>query len=357
MRIVPALVPLVLLGGLLGCPKNGDQASPPPSPNEPTKPMAGGEMRLDPATVIATWSGQQMTYGELYEKRKSVFSKLKTKYLQDLYAAEQRELEAFVIEQLVENAAKAKNQTQEQYLGAIANGATVKDEDILKFYEQRVKQTGQPLEEIKPRIAAYLMQAAQQEAVRAEFKRLLAEAKLEVKVPAPEGAVASFELAGRPFKGNPEAKIKIVEFSDFQCPYCDRARIEISKVVAAFPNDVVYYFLHFPLDSHPEARNAAIAAECANRQGKFWELHDKMFENQAQISATSIDQMASHVGLDGVKYNACKTDPEVAKLVEADLAQGEDAGVEGTPAFFINGIQFQKGVPSEDDIKALLSKS
>ena len=349
------LVPLFFVAGLLGCPKNGDQA-PPPQPQSDAKPVAVGEMRMDPNTVVATWNGQQMTYGQLYEKRKSVFSKLKFKYLQDLYAAEQRELEAYVIEQLVDAAAKAKNQTQEQYLTEIANKASVKDEDILKFYEQRVKQTGQPLEEIRPRIAAFLMQSAQQEAVRAEFKRLLADAKLEVKVPAPEGAVISFDVAGRPVKGNPNAKIKIVEFSDFQCPFCDKARTEISKVVAAFPNDVAFYFLHFPLDSHPEAHGAAIAAECANRQGKFWELHDKMFENQATLTAPNIDQFATQLGIDMAKFGTCKSDPEVAKMVAADQAQGEEAGVEGTPSFFINGIQYSKGIPTEDDIKQLLAK-
>src|SRR5688572_15008427 len=101
------LVPLFFLAGLLGCPKNGDQAPPPqPQPQSGAKPVAVGEMRLDPNTVVATWGGKQMTYGQLYEKRKSVFSKLKFKYLQELYAAEQRELEAFVIESLVEEQAK-----------------------------------------------------------------------------------------------------------------------------------------------------------------------------------------------------------------------------------------------------------
>jgi hypothetical protein len=181
----------IFLAGLLGCPKNGDQASPPNPQHDPgAKPVAVGEMRMDPSTVVGTWNGQKITYGELYEKRKSVFSKLKFKYLQDLYSTEQRELEAFVLEQLVDQAAKAKNQTQEQYLTEIANKATVKDEDIMAFYEARVKQSGQPLEEVKPRIAAYLMQAAQQEAVRAEFKRLTAEAKLEINLPAPEGVMA-----------------------------------------------------------------------------------------------------------------------------------------------------------------------
>jgi protein-disulfide isomerase len=353
MQTARRLVPVFFVAGLLGCPKNGDQA-PPPQPQNDAKPAAAGEMRLDPNTVVATWSDQRMTYGELYEKRKSVFNKLKFKYLQDLYAAEQRELEAYVIEQLVEKAAKAKNQTQEQYLNAIASTATVKDEDILKFYEQRVKQTGQPLEEIKPRIAAYLMQSAQQEAVRLEFKRLLAEAKLEMKVPAPEGATVEFQLAGRPFMGDPNAKIKIVEFSDFQCPYCDRARVEMTKTMASFPKDVAFYFLHFPLDSHPEARPAAAAAECANRQGKFWPLHDKLFENAQALSPTVIDQLAQQVGLDMAMFNACKSDPTVTKLVAEDQAQGEEAGVEGTPSFFINGVPYSKGVPTEEDIRALL---
>ena len=94
----------------------------------------------------------------------------------------------------------------------------------------------------------------------------------------------------------------------------------------------------------------------ANAQGKFWPMHDKLFENQQAISAESIDQFAQQVGLDMAKYGTCKGDPEVAKLIDADQSQGEEAGVEGTPSFFINGVQHARGIPTEDDIRALLRK-
>jgi protein-disulfide isomerase len=348
----PLLAALLLAAA--GCTKNGNQAPPKPADAPPAAAAKVGGARLDAARVIATWDGGQMTYGELFEKRRAALTKLERKYYQDLYAAEQREVEAQLLEMLIEKAAAAKGKKRDEYLQEIVRAAAVSDADILQFYEARVKATGEPLESAKPKIASYLMNAAQQTAMRNEFGRLLKEAKVEIDIPPPDGALARFDLGGRPIQGKQGAKVTIVEFSDFECPYCDRARGEIGKVVAAFPNDVAFYFLHFPLDMHQNARPAAIAAQCANLQGKFWELHDRLFEMQSSLSPETIAKLGPEIGLDKGRFDQCLMDPEVAKFVDADSAQGEDAGVEGTPSFFINGVHYSKGIPTVDDIKALI---
>lgn len=347
---------------LFACPKNGDQTSPKANPDKAkatpdTSAAAASSARLEAGTVVATWEGGQMTYGELIEKRKSVFSRLRVKQLQELYTTEQRELEAYIVEELIKSEAAKKSQTQEEYLGEIARAVEVSQDDILQFYEARVKASGQTLEQSKAKITAYLMNMKQQEAIRGEFKRLADQAKVDMRIPPPEGVVVKFELAGRPMRGKDDAKITIVEFSDFECPFCDKARLEINKVVDAYPNDVKFYFLHFPLTMHPNAKSAAIAAECANRQGKFWEVHDLLFMNQNNLNEGIIRDAAVKGGADQAKLDACMKDPAIATFVDADMKQGEEAGVEGTPSFFINGVHYDKGIPTVEAIKAIIEKS
>ncbi len=152
-----------------------------------------------------------------------------------------------------------------------------------------------------------------------------------------------------PLRGNPEAPITIVEFSDFQCPYCSRASKTVEQVLAKYPEDVKLAYAHFPLNFHPWARPAAIASECAaNQDGSaFWKLHDYFFENQKQITEQNVldkarDVLASaNIDLDA--WSTCAEDAgsaeyvAAAQKVDAQAALGTELGVTGTPGFFING--------------------
>lgn len=348
----------VLLGALLvACPKPAE------TPRKDDPPAAGGaaasgDTRLPRSTVVATWAGGQLTYGELLDKKSSTFNKLKNKYYQDLHTTEQRELEGIVVEMLVKKAAAAKGQSDEEYMKSIAGDPTVTEQQIVEFYEKNVKSSPQapPLDAIRDRIRQYLQMSGQQEKMKAEIDRLKTEAQMTVNLPAPESSMAKFDLAGRPFKGNKDAKVTIVEFSDFQCPYCSRATPGVEALLQAYPNDVKVYFLHFPLSFHEKAMPAAIAAECANRQNKFWDLHDKIFANQGSLSEEQTAKFAGEVGLDVAKWTECLKDPTVKAFVSADMQQGEEAGVQGTPSFFINGVQYSQGVPTVEAVKPIVEK-
>ena len=152
---------------------------------------------------------------------------------------------------------------------------------------------------------------------------------------------------GSPVTGPANAKITLVEFSDFQCPYCSKAVIQIAATLKAYPNDVRLIFKQYPLDSHPQAAISAAASLAAHAQGKFWPLHDVMFANRPKLSREAILAWAKEIGVDMKKFVADMDSPETRKTVLRDQADGDKAGVEGTPTFFINGQKYNGDLAPE----------
>ncbi|WP_160713660.1 DsbA family protein [Chitinophaga solisilvae] len=140
--------------------------------------------------------------------------------------------------------------------------------------------------------------------------------------------------------GNPQGTIELVEYGDFQCPYCGEAYPLVKHMLQAL-QDVKFIFRHFPLsEAHEYATDAALAAEAAGRQGKFWEMHDALYENQAQLSEGLLSQLAKILRLDMKQFAADMEDHQLLSKVEADFESGVRSGVNGTPTFFINGKRY-----------------
>lgn len=152
--------------------------------------------------------------------------------------------------------------------------------------------------------------------------------------------------AGGPAFGPADAPVLIVEYSDFECPYCSRLAESMRQVEQRFGDQVRIEFRHFPLDFHVNARPAAIASECAHRQGQFKPYHDALFRQQRDLGADALAAIAAQTGLDVDAWQACIADPEVAAIVDQDQADGGAIGVRGTPAFFINGVGYVGGWPA-----------
>lgn len=163
--------------------------------------------------------------------------------------------------------------------------------------------------------------------------------------------------------GSNSAPVTIVEFSDFQCPFCrsffEGAYAQIKKDYID-TGKVKVAFRHYPLPFHSAARPSALAAECAAEQGKFWQLHDKMFLEQAKkgtgtisYGTTELKQWAAEIGLTASKFNSCLDNSKYASKVDADIADGAKYGVSGTPSFFVNGKQLVGAQPFEK-FKALI---
>jgi protein-disulfide isomerase len=158
---------------------------------------------------------------------------------------------------------------------------------------------------------------------------------------------------GSPAMGPKDARITLVEFSDFQCPYCAEAAPQLTAILKAYPAELRLVFKQFPLDIHSQAAQAAAAALAAHNQGKFWALHDALFAHRRDLSRQGILSAASGLGLDMKRFEADMDSADTRKAVERDLAEGEGAGVQGTPTVFINGQRYN-GRISRDALTTVL---
>lgn len=203
----------------------------------------------------------------------------------------------------------------------------------------------------------------------AEIKVELAKREEEKKKEAAERVTKlAASVQGRPFRGNKDAKVTIVEFSDFQCPFCARGATTMEEVVAKYPNDVKFVFQHFPLPFHPWAKPAAIAANCAGDQdpAAFWLLHDKYFEHQKDLQPSDVVAKSKEYlqgsKVDIAKWETCAGDTNSAEYkaqlakVDADTAFGQSLGVTGTPGFFVNG-EFLNGAQPIGAFVPLIEKA
>ena len=157
------------------------------------------------------------------------------------------------------------------------------------------------------------------------------------------------------YRGAAEPLVTIVEFSDFQCPFCGRAMPTLDQIEKAYGDKVRIVFKHLPLGMHAKAPAAHAAAEAAHRQGKFWEMHDKIFANQDAMSPEKYREYAKEIGLDVARFDRDVADASLKKRIDDDAAEAARLGVSGTPAFFVNGRYLAGAVPFER-IKVLLDE-
>lgn len=151
-----------------------------------------------------------------------------------------------------------------------------------------------------------------------------------------------------------KAKVVLVEYSDYECPFCSRHHPTLQALVDKYGDDVAWVYRHFPLTSiHPEAKPAALAAECANEQGKFWEFTDEMFANQASLGDDFYLEVAGDLGLNVNKFTECYESEKYKDVVDEQMASGRAAGVSGTPATFVNG-QMISGAVDQSSFEELI---
>ncbi len=168
----------------------------------------------------------------------------------------------------------------------------------------------------------------------------------------PSANTSSLEEGGHT-KGNPDATVRIVEFSDFQCPACGSAYGTVKRIFSEYSDRISFTYRHFPLTSiHPFAFKASEASECAADQGKFWEMHDKMFENQSALKVSDLKGYASSIGLDSVAFDSCLDSGKYASKVSSHITYGNSLGVNSTPTFYINGQKYSN--LTYDQFKAVI---
>ncbi|MDR0965431.1 MAG: DsbA family protein [Myxococcales bacterium] len=301
----------------------------------------------NPDQVVATFGDEKLTMGEV--------DKLIAK---DVFAMRQQAIEATVLTRLIEKEAKAAGKEPEDFLRGIAESAEaapIPEDQLKAMYEQLKPRLGdKSFEETKPMLEQMLKQEGQKKAVmdyieglkkKANVKILLEEPKVEVK-------------ADGPAMGPVDAPVTIITFSDFECPYCARAAQTMHKLVNNNAGKIRLVFRSYPLPFHKNAKKASEAALCANEQGKFWEMHDKLFESteaKTPLTREEFGKLASALGLDMAAFDTCLDSGKFGAQIEEDMKIGQQAGVEGTPAFFING-RFVSGARPLEDFQTIVDQ-
>jgi protein-disulfide isomerase len=316
------------------------------------KAASGGELVI-PAlpAIVANVNGQPVTAADLEKLTKSGDLEAVMK----LYQGREQALEQLVIEKLIDAEAAKAGKSRDDLLKAEIEGKVTPptDAEIQSFFDKNVSRMppGATLDQFRDQIVQRMTKEKQGARMREYIEQLKKGAGVETFLPAFSVDVPA--RTGAPVKGNASAPVKIIEFSDFQCPYCTRAADTVKEVLTKYGDKVSVEYRHFPLDFHKRAHRAAEGSECANQQGKFWEYHDLLFANQSALEENNLKDYAAKAGLDVAKFDACMADAGTAKIVDADMENGASVGMSGTPGFYINGKLLAGAVPIEEFAKVI----
>lgn len=282
------------------------------------------------STVVAEVGGVKVTMGELEQEESSKLLAAHYTY----YQAESRALEELVDKRLVEQKAKSEGLTYEQLVDRDIR-SQVKDptEDQMKVYYEGLE-TEQPYEAVRQKILDKIRDVRLNRATAAYVRALRAETPVFIALAPPQ---VNVETANAAATIGPKAPVvTLVEFADYECPYCQRVAADLSRLQHDLGDKVALSYKDFPLPMHAHAEKAAEAGRCAAKQGKFWELHDQLFKSHS-LEVDEIKEQAHKLGLDATLFDKCLDSGEEAAAVEADRKEGVKLGINGTPSFFING--------------------
>ena len=302
-----------------------------------------------PATkpgVVAKIGGEEITEEQLIGEDKMDFFELKKRE----YELKMDRVNRLITEKMIGAEAKKANMSLEDYVNksVIKGDVKISDAEIKKFIADKKIPESQVNDQIKERTKAFMANEKRQNTIQAYIAKLTKSNPVEVYFEKPKMDV-KVEAGNAPLLGKKNAKIQIVEFSDFQCPFCSRAAETVHEVKKKYGDKVAISFKHFPLPMHKDARPAAEASMCVNEQStdKFWKYHDLLFKAQDKMDAAALEANAKTVGADVAKFKACLESKKYAQLVADDIAYGEKVGVRSTPTFFVNGQIINGAVPLE----------
>ncbi len=316
--------------------------------------------------VVAEVQGVPITREDLQRGAAEALEKWKTESLQfeakqkrARHEILQKQLDALVAEELVTLEAEEQGLSDEELLEKeVSNFEEPTEAEVDAFYQANQQRLQGPRAQLLPLIRQYLADLKTEQIYQDYIDQLEAKYGVTTHFPPLRTPIAT---EGHPSHGSADAPVTIVEFSDFECPYCLAMLSTIKNLQEAYGEKVRLVYRQFPLTSiHPNAQKAAEASLCANDQGKFWEMHDLMFEDQSGLSVEALAKKALSLELDGTTFETCLSTNKYAEQVKQDVRDGTVAGVSGTPAVFINGRALIGNVPYskvaeiiDDELKAL----
>jgi protein-disulfide isomerase len=307
-----------------------------------------------PETTVAVIGTEQITLAQLPPSTQTDLEESERRYqnrLRQLAIEHRREQHAildahvnnYVDRKLLQTEAQAHHETVEQLIEGVKN-PEVSDADIRAFYEQHRQQFNQPFEAEMVPITRYLTEQAIEQHKRAYLAGLRTRYAAHVTLEPLREEVA----ADGPSRGPAQARVTVIEFADFQCPYCRRMEPVLRQMLAKYPRDVRLVYRQMPLtDLHPDALHAAEASLCAAAQGKFWEMHDALFTDPPALDVAGLKATAARVGLESGQFDLCLASGTTEARVKQDVDDALAHGVDGTPGLFINGRFFSGTMPFE----------
>ncbi len=285
--------------------------------------------------VIAVVDGKRIWKSQMEEELRAATSPLD----QERYALElewiDKKAEQMLLAREAERLQTTISDLQARWLGS---PAAVSEEEV----EARLRETGMPRQaENVARVRAEISDERRRQSRATRMSDLGSRYRLEILLKRPPVHALRADLAKAHLAGRSDARVQLVVFSDFQCPYCQRLAPIVKRIREEFPDDVLIAFRQFPLRSHPRAIPAAVAAECAAEQGAFWEYHDRLFSDGGNLSDEKLSQLAAAIGLDQSRFRQClKTEPP-RQRVEASFQDALKVGIEGAPVLYLNGLRVE----------------
>lgn len=290
-------------------------------------------------------AGKKYDLSDVKKSSPILYSKFQTEYTNLL----KNTLGEFAQEKLFEIVAQEKNTKPSEVLKEGFVPTEPSDTEIATIYNTYKSQfNGQPLPQVKDQIANLLKNQQEEQHMQRLYKEILAKYPVEFLLKEPEEMRIPVEKKNNPSLGKDSAKITVIEFADFECPYCRRSQEVNRRLREKYKEEIEWVVRDFPLPFHENAMYAHIAANCSIPQGKYWQVFDTFFENSGNLSQANVDYLVTKVGVNKEQYQECMKDrSKLQKEVQEDIDDGQKVGVNGTPAFFINGIFVSGALPFE----------
>ena len=264
------------------------------------------------------------------------------------YKLKRDALDKIIRRKVVEAEAKKRGLTPDELLKQEVDSKIPEpsDEEAKGYFLAAQNQATLSFETVKPQVKQFIMNAEIQRARKVYEDKLRANTDIAILLQPPTVHV-TYDPAR--VEGNPNAPVTIVEFADYQCPFCKKSEETVKALLGKYDGKVKLAFLDFPLtEIHGQAAGSAEAARCALAQGKFWEYHNSLFADPSKLDEASLIDRAQKLHLDETAFRSCLSSGKFRDDIQANRLQGVDAGVTGTPAFFINGVFLSGAQPQEE---------
>jgi protein-disulfide isomerase len=302
--------------------------------------------------TLAEVNGEAITSADV---ERGLGTKLST-LEEQLYTLKRDELESLIAQRLLAQEAARRGVSVSGLVDAevTAKVGLVTEKEVDDFYQANKERLRGDESAMRENIRAHLQQQKLFARRRAFVDSLRSQAKVVVTLQAPPVVRVAVSTDGAPVRGPKDAPVTLVEFSDFQCPFCQRVEPTLKQLFERYPGKIRLVYRDFPLEGlHPQARPAAEAARCANDQGKFWEYHDVLYTNTLRGDPGEFRRYAEQVGLDVPKFEQCVSSRAHRAGVQGDMEEGSRLGVTGTPSFFVNGRPLHGAQPLEAFVRVI----